>query len=95
MHGPKDTMYPNQGKGCEPEAYGAYGEKESMPGRMTSLASDDGNHDLSGQNADAAYHKNPAVSAYPDNLQGEATPPAAGDSGNPSAAEGGTGPSGY
>lgn len=93
--GPKDTMYPNQGKDCQPEQYGAIGEKEPMPGRLQGSSSEFGNHDISGQQADAAFHGNPAVSAFPDNLQGAATPPAAGDSGNPSAAEGGTGPSGY
>lgn len=91
--GPKDTMYPNQGKDCNVEDYGGYGEKEPMPGTLSS-ASDDP-QDLSPQQADAKYHGNPMVHAYPDNLQGTAMPTAAGDSGNPSAAEGGSGPEGY
>ena len=90
-----ESMHPTTGKGCNPEEYGGYGEKEPMPARPSSGSSDDGSHDLGPQQADAAYHKNPAISAYPDNLQGAGMHTPAGDSGNPTAAEGATGPENY
>jgi hypothetical protein len=86
---------PNTGKNCDPEAYGASGDKEPMPADYPSMASDDGNHDVSAQVADAKFHKNPTVALYPDNMAGPNMAPAAGDSGNPTAAEGATGPVEY
>ena len=81
--------YPNDGKTCEPEAYGAPGQKEPMPAAPASMTSDDGYHDISAQSEFAQRHGLPAVSKTPDNVTGTV------ESSNPTAAEGAAGPDGY
>jgi len=79
-------MWPSQGGGTGTgiEAAGEVGDKEPMPSSMSSAASDDGAHDISGQQRNASDHGRPAVSAIPDNASGSI------EAGNPTAGEGST-----
>lgn len=88
------TYYPSQGGEATAasmgyESAGAVGDKEAMPGALGSMASEDGNHDTAALSALAAAHGMPAVSAYPDNVEGSIM------AGNPTAAEGATGPADF
>ena len=78
--------WPSQGGGTGTgiESAGEVGEKEPMPSVMSSAASDDGAHDVSGQARNAADHGRPAVSKEPENATGSIF------AGNPTAGEGST-----
>jgi hypothetical protein len=63
--------HPSIGKNCEPESYDE-GDPVGVgaPPEETSMASDDGYHDVSKQSEFAKSHGLPAVSEFPENLEG-------------------------